>query len=97
MSPWSTARPGRAAAVVVNAGSGVSGCRTRGTGGRHAVKLIGVTFFAPAAYLATQSIHDLANGARPGQPPAGLAIAKRRTGQVIDDRTLIATRHGVRE
>ncbi len=68
-----------------------------------AVRLIGVTFFVLAAYLAAQSIHDLASGARPGQSVAGiavtaaalvvmpgLAIAKRRTGKALNNRTLIA-------
>ncbi len=68
-----------------------------------AVRLIGVTFFALAAYLAAESIHDLVSHARPGQSMAGLAvtaaallimpglaIAKRRTGQALGSRTLIA-------
>jgi divalent metal cation (Fe/Co/Zn/Cd) transporter len=68
-----------------------------------AVRLIGVTFFALAAYLTAQSIHDLVNGARPEHSVAGiavtaaallvmpgLAIAKRRTGNALDNRTLIA-------
>jgi divalent metal cation (Fe/Co/Zn/Cd) transporter len=68
-----------------------------------AVRLIGVTFFALAAYLTAQSIHDLISEARPEQSPAGiavtaaallvmpgLAIAKRRTGNALDNRTLIA-------
>jgi len=68
-----------------------------------AVRLIGVTFFALAAYLAAESIHDLVSGARPGQSVAGLAVtaaallvmpglavAKRRTGQALGSRTLVA-------
>jgi divalent metal cation (Fe/Co/Zn/Cd) transporter len=68
-----------------------------------AVRLIGVTFFALAAYLAAESTHDLVSHTRPGQPVAGLAvtaaallimpglaIAKRRTGQALGSRTLIA-------
>jgi divalent metal cation (Fe/Co/Zn/Cd) transporter len=68
-----------------------------------AVRLIGVTFFALAAYLTAQSIRDLASQARPGQSVPGLAvagaallvmpalaIAKRRTGQALGNRTLIA-------
>jgi divalent metal cation (Fe/Co/Zn/Cd) transporter len=68
-----------------------------------AVRLIGVTFFALAAYLTAQSIRDLAGHARPGQSVPGLAvaaaallvmpalaIAKRRTGQALGNRTLIA-------
>ena len=68
-----------------------------------AVRLIGVTFFALAAYLAIQSTRDLVTGAqprtsRPGLAVAaaallvmpGLALAKRRTGQALGNRTLIA-------
>ena len=67
-----------------------------------AVRLIGITFFALAAYLTAESIHDLVTGARPGESIAGLAItaaalivmpalaiAKRRTGQALGNRTLI--------
>jgi divalent metal cation (Fe/Co/Zn/Cd) transporter len=68
-----------------------------------AVRLIGVTFFALAAYLAAESIHDLVTHARPGESISGLAIsaaalivmpllaiAKRRTGQALANRTLVA-------
>ncbi len=68
-----------------------------------ALKLIGITFFALAAYLAAESIPDLASHARSGQPAAGLAItaaallvmpglamAKLRTGRALGDRTLVA-------
>ena len=68
-----------------------------------AVKLVGVTFFALAAYLTAQGIHDLVTAARPGHSPAGLAItaaallvmpalavAKRRTGRALGSRTLVA-------
>jgi divalent metal cation (Fe/Co/Zn/Cd) transporter len=68
-----------------------------------AVRLIGITFLVLAAYLAAQSIHDLVSGARPEQSVAGiavtaaallvmpgLAIAKRRTGKALANRTLIA-------
>jgi divalent metal cation (Fe/Co/Zn/Cd) transporter len=68
-----------------------------------AVRLIGVTFFALALYLAVEGIRDLAAHARPGQSPAGLAVAgaallvmpalavaKRRTGRALGNRTLIA-------
>jgi divalent metal cation (Fe/Co/Zn/Cd) transporter len=67
-----------------------------------AVRLIGLTFFALAAYLAAESIHDLVTRARPGESVAGLAItaaalvvmpvlgvAKRRTGQAMGNRTLV--------
>jgi divalent metal cation (Fe/Co/Zn/Cd) transporter len=68
-----------------------------------AVRLIGVTFFVLAAYLAVESIHHLISRARPGQPVAGLivtaaallvmpslAVAKHRTGTALANRTLIA-------
>ena len=68
-----------------------------------AVRLIAVTFFALAAYLAAESIHDLLTRARPGESIAGLAVsaaalvvmpvlavAKRRTGQAMGNRTLVA-------
>ena len=68
-----------------------------------AVRLIGVTFFALAAYLTAESIRNLVTRARPGESIAGLAItaaalavmpllaiAKRRTGQALGSRTLIA-------
>lgn len=68
-----------------------------------AVRLIGVTFFALAAYLTAQAISDLVTRARPGGSAAGLAIsaaalivmpalalAKRRTGRELGNRTLIA-------
>jgi divalent metal cation (Fe/Co/Zn/Cd) transporter len=78
----------------------------RGTGTNRetsAVRLIGVTFFALAAYLVVESSHDLASQSRPQQSVPGLAvtsaallimpglaIAKRRTGQALGSRTLIA-------
>jgi divalent metal cation (Fe/Co/Zn/Cd) transporter len=68
-----------------------------------AVRLIGVTFFALATYLTAGSIRALATQARPGQSIPGLAVtsaalvimpslavAKRRTGQALGNRTLIA-------
>ncbi len=68
-----------------------------------AVRLIAVTFFALALYLAVEGIRDLATHARPGQSAAGLAVAgaallvmpalavaKRRTGRALGNRTLIA-------
>lgn len=68
-----------------------------------AVRLIGVTFFALAAYLTAESVRDLAEQARPGQSLPGLAVAaaallvmpllavaKRRTGEALGNRTLIA-------
>jgi divalent metal cation (Fe/Co/Zn/Cd) transporter len=78
----------------------------RGTGASRetsAVRFIGVTFFALAAYLVVESSHDLASQGRPQQSVPGLAltsaallvmpglaIAKRRTGQALGSRTLIA-------
>jgi divalent metal cation (Fe/Co/Zn/Cd) transporter len=68
-----------------------------------AVQLIGLTFFALAAYLLIESIRDLAGHARPEQSVPGLAVtaaalvvmpvlalAKRRTGQALHNRALIA-------
>lgn len=68
-----------------------------------AVRFIAVTFFALAAYLTTESVRDLAGHAQPGHSTAGLAVAaaallvmpalalaKRRTGQALGSRTLIA-------
>jgi divalent metal cation (Fe/Co/Zn/Cd) transporter len=70
---------------------------------RRAVRLIGVTFFALAVYLAVEAVRDLAGHARPAASPAGLAIAaaalvvmpvlalaKRRTGQALGNQALIA-------
>jgi len=68
-----------------------------------AVRLIGVTFFVLAAYLAVESIRDLIGQARPEHSAPGiavtaaalivmpiLAIAKRRTGQAMNNRAVIA-------
>src|SRR5690348_13280840 len=68
-----------------------------------AVRLVGVTFFALAAYLTAQAIVDLVTGRQPGTSPVGLAItaaallvmpalaiAKRRTGRALGSRTLVA-------
>jgi divalent metal cation (Fe/Co/Zn/Cd) transporter len=68
-----------------------------------AVRLIGITFFALAAYLAIESVRDLITQSRPGESVPGLAIsaaalivmpllavAKRRTGQALGNRALIA-------
>jgi len=68
-----------------------------------AVRLIGVTFFALAVYLTVESIRDLATQSRPQQSIPGLAVtaaalivmpllavAKRRTGSALGNRTLIA-------
>jgi divalent metal cation (Fe/Co/Zn/Cd) transporter len=87
-----------AAAVVIWQLRG--GGEERGT---RAVHLIGITFFVLAAYLAAESIRDLIGHARPEHSipglavtaaallvMPGLAIAKRRTGQALSNRTLIA-------
>jgi divalent metal cation (Fe/Co/Zn/Cd) transporter len=68
-----------------------------------AVKLIGLTFFALAAYLAVEGIRDLVTQARPEQSIPGLAVSaaalvvmpllalgKYRTGRALGNRTLIA-------
>ena len=68
-----------------------------------AVRLIGVTFFALAAYLAVAGIRDLVTQARAGQSVPGLAvtsaalvimpslaIAKHRTGRALGNCALIA-------
>lgn len=68
-----------------------------------AVRLTGVTFFALAVYLVAESIYALATHVHPEQSPAGLAVtaaalvimpglalAKRRTGQALGNRTLVA-------
>src|SRR5262249_45991961 len=39
-----------------------------------AVRFIGVTFFALAAFLAAEGIRDLVTLARPGQSAAGIAV-----------------------
>ncbi len=82
--------------VIEFAPAGIVVWQLRGEGRQtRAVRLIGVTFFALAAYLAVEGIHDLAGRARPGHPVPGLAVAaaalavmpllavaKRRTGQL---------------
>ena len=68
-----------------------------------AVRLIGVTFFALAAYLAVTGARDLVTGTHPRASGPGLAIAaaallvmpglavaKRRTGRALGNRTLVA-------
>jgi divalent metal cation (Fe/Co/Zn/Cd) transporter len=70
--------------------------------GTRAVRLIGVTFFALAAYLIVEGVRDLVTQARPGQPVAGiavsaaalvvmplLAVAKRRTGRALRNQALV--------
>ena len=89
-----------AAAVVVWQLRGEIAGQERET---RAVRLIGMTFFALAAYLAVGGVRDLAAGARPQQSVPGLAVAaaallvmpalavaKRRTGRALGNRTLIA-------
>ena len=68
-----------------------------------ALRLIGGTFFALAVYLAIESVTDLVSQHRPEQSTAGiavtaaalvvmplLALAKRRTGQMLGNRALVA-------
>jgi divalent metal cation (Fe/Co/Zn/Cd) transporter len=68
-----------------------------------ALRLIGGCFFALAAYVAATSVHDLATEAEPQASSVGiiltsvslvvmpaLARAKRRAGQQIGSRTLVA-------
>jgi divalent metal cation (Fe/Co/Zn/Cd) transporter len=68
-----------------------------------ALRLIALTFFALATYLAIESITDLVSRHRPEQSTAGiavtaaalvvmplLALAKRRTGQELGSQALIA-------
>ena len=81
-----------AAAIVVWQLRGEPGDRET-----RAVRLIGVTFFALAAYLTVESIHDLVTHARPGESIAAacirrppLAIATRRTGQALANPPPIA-------
>jgi divalent metal cation (Fe/Co/Zn/Cd) transporter len=87
-----------AAVVVWQLSGGVSEERET-----RALRLIGGTFFALAAYLTIESITDLVSQHRPEQSTAGiavtaaalvvmplLALAKRRTGQLLGNRTLVA-------
>jgi divalent metal cation (Fe/Co/Zn/Cd) transporter len=89
-----------AAAVVVWQLRGEIAGQERET---RAVRLIAVTFFALAAYLVIEGIRDLVTGTQPRASAPGLAIAaaallvmpglavaKRRTGQALGNRTLIA-------
>ena len=90
--------------VIEFASAGIVVWQLRGEGREtRAVRLIGVTFFALAAYLAVEGIRDLAYGTRPGHSVPGLAItaaallvmpllavAKGRAGQALGNRTLIA-------
>lgn len=68
-----------------------------------ALRLIAGTFFALAAYLTVESVADLLSRHRPEQSTAGiavtaaalvvmplLALAKRRTGQLLGNQTLMA-------
>lgn len=90
--------------VIEFAAAGIVVWQLRGQGRQtRAVRLIGVTFFALAAYLAVEGIRDLAGHARPEHSVPGLAVtaaalvvmpglavAKRRTGQALGSKTLIA-------
>jgi divalent metal cation (Fe/Co/Zn/Cd) transporter len=89
-----------AAAIVIWQLRGENAGQERET---RAVRLIGVTFFVLAAYLVIQSTRDLVTSAQPRTSVPGLAVAaaallvmpglalaKRRTGQALGNRTLIA-------
>ena len=89
-----------AAAIVIWQLRGETAGQDRDT---RAVRLVGVTFFALAAYLTAEGITSLVTAARPAPSPAGLAItaaalavmpalavAKRRTGRALGSRTLVA-------
>jgi Cation efflux family len=92
--------------VIEFAGAAVVVWQLRGTVSEKreapAMRLIGGTFFALAAYLTIESITDLVGQHRSGQSPAGiavigaalaimplLALAKRRTGQQLGNQALI--------
>lgn len=70
---------------------------------RSATRIIGLTFFILAAYVAVESIRDLLTHARPARSLPGLAITvaavivmpalamgKRRVGRALNNRTLLA-------
>lgn len=70
---------------------------------RSATRIIGLTFFILAAYVAVESIRDLLTHARPGRSLPGLAITlaalivmpalamgKRHVGRALNNRTLLA-------
>ena len=70
---------------------------------RSTTRMIGVTFFILAAYVATESVWDLLTHARPQRSLPGLAItvaavivmpalaaAKRRVGRALNNQTLLA-------
>lgn len=70
---------------------------------RFATRLIGVTFFLLAAYVAAEAVRDLLTRARPEWSAPGLAVTvaalivmpalavgKRRVGRALNNRTLLA-------
>lgn len=70
---------------------------------QRALRLIGASFFALAAYVAVQAVADLANGSEPDTSAVGialaalslivmpaLALAKRRTGTQLTSATVTA-------
>ncbi|MGH9116991.1 MAG: cation transporter [Acidimicrobiales bacterium] len=70
---------------------------------RRALRLIGVSFFALAAYVMVEAVRDLVSGAEAGESTVGLALAvvslvvmpalawaKRRTGQALADPVIVA-------
>jgi len=90
--------------VIEFAAAGIVVWQLRGQGREtRAVRLIGVTFFALAVYLAVEGVRDLAGHARPAASVPGLAVAaaalivmpalawaKRRTGQELGNAALVA-------
>ena len=77
--------------------------RARQAGERTALRVIAVTFFLLAAYIAIDGIYTLASTSRPEQSIAGIAVAgaallimptlalfKRRTGERLESEALVA-------
>ena len=77
--------------------------RARQAGEHTALRVIAVTFFLLAAYIAIDGIYTLASASRPEQSIAGIAVAgaallvmptlalfKRRTGERLESEALVA-------
>lgn len=77
--------------------------RARPAGERGALRVIAVTFFLLAAYIAIDGIYTLASASRPEQSVAGIAVAgaallvmptlalfKRRIGERLESEALVA-------
>lgn len=77
--------------------------RGRGAGGTRALKLIAVSFFLLGAYVAVEAVRDLVAGSDADTSPVGIAIAvtsvivmpllartKRKTGEALGNRTVVA-------